>query len=38
VSGERAAAVFGYRPTPFETTIADAYAWFRDRGMLDHSG
>jgi len=38
VSGAKAAAGFGYRPTPFSETIADAYAWFRVRGMLDAGG
>jgi len=38
VSGAKAAAVLDYRPSPFETTIADAYDWFAERGMLTCSG
>lgn len=34
VSHEKAARELGYRPRPIRETIEDAYAWFRDRGVL----
>lgn len=31
VSGAKAAAELGYEPRPFATSVADTYAWMRDR-------
>jgi len=35
VSRAKAEAELGYRPRPIEETIRDAYAWFREAGMID---
>ena len=33
-SSDKARAELGYEPGPLEPAIADALAWFRERGML----
>jgi dihydroflavonol-4-reductase len=34
ISHERATRELGYRPRPFDETLADTFEWFRDRGLL----
>lgn len=35
VSHRKASQLLGYSPRPLRQTIADTYAWFRERGQLD---
>jgi nucleoside-diphosphate-sugar epimerase len=35
ISSEKASRAFGYNPRPFEESIRDAVAWYKENGFID---